>query len=73
MTQKNAAEMSVEEFRQWIEKSHSRIYNWLHSTQGRSGLISSENAKKRASFVRPVHFTNQTRRAMNRGKSAWRP
>ena len=66
--QKNAADMTVAEFKEWIENSKSRIYTWINEPNKHScGLINSVNSKHRSIFRK------QTRRSMNRGASKWKP
>lgn len=75
--QKNAANMTVTEFEEWLKMSKSRIYHWINETHSRSGLINSINSKKSSAYrsgaAKPTNFVNQTRRAMNRGASKWKP
>jgi hypothetical protein len=71
--QKNAADMTVKEFEEWLKNSHTRLHTWLSGTQGRSSYICSQNAKSFSAMYKPTPFTNQTRRAMNRGASKWKP
>jgi hypothetical protein len=65
--QKNAADMTVTEFEEWLKQSKSRIYHWVNEPHIHSGLINRINCRKRSIFQQG------TRRSMNRGASKWKP